>query len=387
MGVPLVYNLRNLVERKATTLMTATGIALTVCVLVTAMALVTGLKSVFAATGNPLQALVLRKGGTAELSSVVQEPAFQLVKLKPGIAHSATGEPLASAEMVTVINLPSVDSPSGMNVTVRGLLPIGVAMRNLSTADGRWFNQGIREVVVGQSIAKRYPAAKLGSKLKFGRGEWLVVGVFSGGDSAVNSEIWCDLNQLSADYDRQGDMSSVLIRADSPADLDKLVDDIVNDRNLNATAIKEQDYYASMTSSGAPLEILGMAVAVIMAVGSGFGAMNTMYAAVARRGREIGTLRSLGFSRASILRSFMFESIVLSLLGGILGCLLALPLNGLTTAVGSFQSFSEIAFKFRVGILAIVVGLAFSAIIGALGGFLPALAASRRDLLKALREG
>ena len=136
MGVPLVYNLRNLVERKATTLMTATGIALTVCVLVTAMALVTGLKSVFAATGNPLQALVLRKGGTAELSSVVQEPAFQLVKLKPGIAHSATGEPLASAEMVTVINLPSVDSPSGMNVTVRGLLPIGVAMRNLSTADG-----------------------------------------------------------------------------------------------------------------------------------------------------------------------------------------------------------------------------------------------------------
>jgi putative ABC transport system permease protein len=387
MGVPLVYNLRNLVERKATTLMTATGIALTVCVLVTAMALVTGLKSVFAATGNPLQALVLRKGGTAELSSVVQEPAFQLVKLKPGMAHSATGEPLASAEMVTVINLPSVDSPSGMNVTVRGLLPIGVAMRNLSTADGRWFNQGIREVVVGQSIAKRYPAAKLGSKLKFGRGEWLVVGVFSGGDSAVNSEIWCDLNQLSADYDRQGDMSSVLIRADSPANLDKLVDDIINDRNLNATAIKEQDYYASMTSSGAPLEILGMAVAVIMAVGSGFGAMNTMYAAVARRGREIGTLRSLGFSRASILRSFMFESIVLSLLGGILGCLLALPLNGLTTAVGSFQSFSEIAFKFRVGIVAIVVGLAFSAIIGALGGFLPALAASRRDLLKALREG
>jgi putative ABC transport system permease protein len=387
MGVPLVYNLRNLVERKATTLMTATGIALTVCVLVTAMALMNGLRSAFASTGNPLQALVLRKGGTAELSSVVQEPAFQLVKLKPGIARSANGEPLASPEMVTVINLPSVDSPSGMNVTVRGMLPIGVGIRSLSTTAGRWFNPGIREVVVGQSIAKRYPAAKLGSRLKFGRGEWLVVGVFSGGDSAVNSEIWCDLNQLASDFNRQGDMSSVLLRAQSPEDLDKLIDDIKNDRQLNATAIKEQEYYATLTSSGTPLLVLGTAVAVIMAIGSGFGAMNTMYAAVARRGREIGTLRSLGFSRISILLSFMFESIVLSLLGGILGCLLALPINGLTTAVGSFQTFSEIAFKFRIGIAAVVIGLAFSAIIGALGGFLPAFAASRRDLLKSLREG
>ena len=388
MGVPLVYNLRNLVERKATTLMTATGIALTVCVLVTAMALMNGLRSAFASTGNPLQALVLRKGGTAELSSVVQEPAFQLVKLKPGVARSATGEPLASPEMVTVINLPSVESPSGMNVTVRGMLPIGVSIRSLSTTAGRWFNPGIREVVVGQSIAKRYPAARLGSKLKFGRGEWLVVGVFSGGDSAVNSEIWCDLNQLASDFNRQGAAKAgVLVRAKSPEDLDKLIDDIKNDRQLNATAIKEQEYYASLTSSGTPLLVLGTAVAVIMAIGSGFGAMNTMYAAVARRGREIGTLRSLGFSRISILLSFMFESIVLSLLGGILGCLLALPINGLTTAVGSFQTFSEIAFQFRIGITAVLVGLGFSAFIGALGGFLPAFAASRRDLLKSLREG
>jgi putative ABC transport system permease protein len=182
-------------------------------------------------------------------------------------------------------------------------------------------------------------------------------------------------------------MSSVLVRARSPEDLDKLIDDIKNDRQLNATAIKEQEYYASLTSSGTPLLVLGTAVAVIMAIGSGFGAMNTMYAAVARRGREIGTLRSLGFSRISILLSFMFESIVLALLGGILGCLLALPINGLTTAVGSFQTFSEIAFQFRIGIAAVLVGLGFSAFIGALGGFLPAFAASRRDLLKSLREG
>jgi ABC-type antimicrobial peptide transport system permease subunit len=242
-------------------------------------------------------------------------------------------------------------------------------------------------VVVGESIAKRYPGAALGKKLRFGRGEWDVVGVFAGGQSAVNSEIWCDLGQLAGDYDRQANWSSVLVRANSSADLDSLIDDIKNDRNLGATALKEQEYYANMTSSGTPIEVLGIAVAVIMAIGSGFGAMNTMYAAVARRGREIGTLRSLGFSRKSILVSFMFESVVLALAGGILGCLLAMPLNGLTTAVGSFTTFSEIAFNFRVGPTAIFVGLGFAAVIGALGGFLPALAAARRDLLQSLREG
>ncbi|MGA2229505.1 MAG: ABC transporter permease [Tepidisphaeraceae bacterium] len=386
MGVPVSYNFRNLVERKATTLMTAVGIALTVAVLVGAVALVTGLSSVFAATGNPLQAMVLRKGGSAELSSVVTDSACQLIKQYPQVARNGD-EVLASPELVTVINLPSVDHPSGMNVTVRGLGPVGLHMRDLSIFQGRWFTPGRREVVVGQSIAKRYPGASLGKKLRFGRGDWEVVGVFAGGESAVNSEIWCDLGQLAGDFDRQANWSSVLVRANNSADLDTLIDGIIHDRNLGATAMKEQDYYANMTSSGTPMEVLGLSVAVIMAIGSGFGAMNTMYAAVARRGREIGTLRSLGFSRKSILVSFMFESVLLSLAGGIIGCLIALPLNGLTTAVGSFQTFSEIAFNFRVGASAILAGLGFAAIIGGLGGFLPALAASRRDLLQSLREG
>jgi ABC-type antimicrobial peptide transport system permease subunit len=386
MGVPLAYNFRNLVERKATTTMTAIGIALTVAVLVGAVALVQGLGTLFAATGNPLQAIVLRKGGSAELNSVVPDQTCQLIKQKPQVAHDGD-QILASPELVTVINLPSIDSPSGMNLTVRGLGPAGLQMRNLPIYQGEWFHPGRREVVVGQSIAKRYPGASLGKSLRFGRGEWKVVGVFAGGQSAVNSEIWCDLGQLAGDFDRQANWSSVLVRANNTADLDSLIDDIKNDRNLGSTAMKEQEYYANMTSSGTPIEVLGIAVAVIMAVGSGFGAMNTMYAAVARRGREIGTLRSLGFSRKSILISFMFESVVLALAGGILGCLIALPLNGLTTAVGSFQTFSEIAFNFRVGPPAIFVGLTFAAVIGALGGFLPALAAARRDLLQSLREG
>ncbi len=213
-----------------------------------------------------------------------------------------------------------------------------------------------------------------------------MVGVFDGGKSAVNSEMWCNLNQLQADFDRQGNMSSVLVRTEGSAQMDALIKAVADDRTVGAAATKEQDYYASMTSSGLPLQILGTFVASIMAIGSGFGAMNTMYAAVARRSREIGTLRSLGFSRKSILSSFMFESISLSLLGGLLGCFLALPMNWVTTGVGSFSTFSEIAFNFRVGPRAIIIGLTFAMVIGAVGGFLPALAASRRDLLTTLRE-
>lgn len=393
MSIPLIYNLRNLWERKATTLMTALGIALTVGVLVTSLALIAGLRAAFSATGNPLQAVVLRKGVTAELNSSVTEEAFQQIKLLPDIArrkppeNGSAPEPLASPELISIINLPSVDNPSGMNVTVRGLLPIGVSMRKVNVMRGRWFGQGRHEVVVGDSVASRYKDATLGKRLHFGRGNWEVVGVFSGGHTAIDSEIWCDLNQLRSDFSRQGDMSSVLVRAENSAGLNRIIAAVKDDRRLNATALEEPEYYAQMMTSGLPLQVVGTFVASVMAIGSAFGAMNTMYAAVARRGREIGTLRALGFSRGSILCSFVIESIALALLGGAIGCLLALPLNAVTTGVGNFQTFSEIAFNFRVGPSAIFAGLIFAAGIGAAGGFFPARAAARRDILVALREG
>ena len=393
MSIPLTYNIRNLIERKATTLMTALGIALTVGVLVTAVALIVGLHSTFAATGDPLGVVVLRKGVTAELNSSLTQDAFERMRTFPDIAREPAGgggaekgEAMVSAELISVINLPSIDNPSGMNVTVRGMLPIGVDMRTLRVVAGRWFGPGRRQVVVGKSVAKRYQSARLGATLHFGRGDWDVVGVCDGGESAVNSEIWCDLGQLQSDFDRQGNMSSVLMRARDREAADRLVEQIKYDRLLNATALHEQEYYASMTTSGIPLQVLGTFVAAIMAVGSGFGAMNTMYAAVARRGREIGTLRSLGFSRRSILASFMAESVALSLLGGIIGCALAWPLTWVTTGIGNFETFSEIAFNFRVGPPAIAVGMGFAATIGLVGGYLPARAAARRDLLAALRE-
>jgi len=385
-SVPINYNLRNLVERKGTTLMTAVGIGLTVAVLVTALALTEGLKRVFAGSGDPRQLIVLRKGVDAELTSTVTNDSYQIIRRLPGIATAADGEPMVSPEGLTVINLPSVDSPDGMNVTVRGLLPVGVSMRDYKMQQGKMFAPGLRQVVVGESIARRYPDARIGKQVRFGRGMWEVVGVFRVGESAANSEIWADLNQLRGDFEQQGGSSSLLVRARDKSAIPEIQKAIADDQRLGSATIGEKEYYAKLTSSGAPLQVLGFAVAVIMAVGSAFAATNTMYAAVARRTREIGTLRALGFGRWAILRSFLLESVCLALVGGLLGVLIALPINGLTTGVGSFSTFSEVAFKFHVDEGAILAGLAFAATIGAVGGFLPAWSASKKGVIEAMRD-
>lgn len=387
MAIPLAYNLRNLAVRKATTLMTALGIALTVAVLVAVLALIGGLRRAFESTGNPLHVLVLRKGSDSELVSNFTRAMYQDLKFKPGIARTRSGEPMASLEMVTVINLPRLDSPEGMNVTLRGLLPVGIEMRGeLRLVAGRWFEPGKREIVVGKSIAARFPGAALGKELEFGRGRWTVVGILDAGRGVANSEIFADLNQLSADYNRSEVLSSALVRALDPVAAQALINDLSSDRRLNVTALTEREYYERQTVSGAPIQYIGTLVAIIMAVGSSFAAMNTMYAAVARRAREIGTLRVLGFSRFSILTSFLVESLLLSLLGGLLGYLLVLPLNGMTTGIGNFATFSEIAFDFRVGPSSLVFGLLFALAMGAAGGLFPAAMAARKEILTALRE-
>ena len=386
MDLPLTYNMRNLVVRKTTTIMTALGIALTVAVLLAVLALVSGLRTAFDSSGSPLQVLVMRKGATAELSSAVPRQTFQDLKAKAGIARE-NGEPLASLEMVSVINLPSIENPAGTNVTLRALLPVGERMRDgLTLQQGRWFQAGQREIVVGKSIAKRYPDAHLGKSLRFGRGAWLVVGVMDGGQTSVNSEIWGDLNQISSDYNREDGLSSILLRATDEGTVEALINSLNDDRRLNVLAQSEKTYYEKQTSSGALLQFLGIFISIIMAVGSSFAAMNTMYAAVARRSKEVGTLRVLGFSQGSILTSFFLESLLLAVLGGILGCLLVLPLNGVTTAVGSFTTFSETSFNFKITPLIMASGLAFALFMGSLGGIFPARAAARKEILSALRD-
>jgi putative ABC transport system permease protein len=386
MAIPITYNLRNLVVRKTTTVMTALGIALTVAVLLAMMALLSGLRSTLSSSGDPLQILVMRKGSESELVSNFTRGQFQDLKFKAGIARAQNGDPMASLEVVTVINLPSVDAPEGTNVTLRGLNPIGIEMRHqLKISSGRWFETGKREVVVGKSIAKRYPGASLGKRLTFGRGDWEVVGVMDAGDTAQNSEIFCDLNQISSDLQRVEVLSSALVRATDSGAAAALLNGINDDQRLNMNAVSEKEYYALQTRSAAPIEYLGIFVSIVMAIGSSFAAMNTMYAAVARRSREIGTLRVLGFSQGSILISFFLESVLLAGLGGILGCLLVFPLNGVTTGIGS-TTFSELAFSFRVTPQIMLAGIVFASVLGAVGGLFPARMAARKEILVALRE-
>jgi putative ABC transport system permease protein len=386
MKLPISYNVRNLVVRKTTTIMTALGVALTVAVLLADLALVNGLREAFASSADPRNVLVLRKGGTSELNSAATRQQFQDIKFKPGIARNEKGDPMASLEIITVVSLKSSDFGQSSNLTLRGLTEAGVQLRSVRISEGRWFAQGQREIVVGAGTAKRYPDARLGKRLKFGKGYWTVAGIMDAGRGAANSEIWADLNQAASDFNRENGLSSVLVRAADEASVSALVNSISDDQKLNMVARTEGEYYESQTVSALPIQFLGIFVSVIMAVGSSFAAMNTMYAAVARRAKEIGTLRILGFSRGTILLSFLIESLVLSALGGILGCLLVLPLNNVTTGIGSFITFSEISFNFNVSPTIMGAGVVFALFMGAIGGVFPARSAAKKEILTALRE-
>ncbi|MGO9232517.1 MAG: ABC transporter permease [Bryobacteraceae bacterium] len=385
MAIPLSYNLRNLVVRRTTTLMTALGIALTVAVLLAVLALVDGLRVTLATSGDPRHVLVMRKGGTSELTSLVTRAQFQDLKFHPGIATGSDGQPLASLELITLISLEAEGSGTGDNVTIRGVMPAGIAMRhNVKLIAGRWFRQGVNEAVVGKSLSDQYPAARIGKKLRMGRSDWQIVGVMDAAGGAQASEIWGDVNQVAADWNRSLYMSSALVEAPDAATAKVLVNSIGDDTRLDLGAELETDYFARQTQSAEPIEYTGIFVAIIMAIGSSFAAMNTMYAAVARRAREIGTLRVLGFSKLSILTSFWLESVLLAGLGGVIGCLLVLPLNGVTTEVGA--NFSQLAFAFHVTSESMVAGVVFAIALGSVGGLFPAAAAARKEILSALRE-
>ena len=385
MGIPLTYNLRNLMVRRTTTVMTAMGMALTVVVLLAALALVDGLRAAFRSSGDARNVLVLRKGSSSELSSAISQETYRDILYAPGVAENG-GNRMASLELITVVTLPKPGNLNGQAVTLRGLLPIGIELRQVSLQEGRWFQAGQRELVVGRAIAQRCPSAQVGDWLRIGSSEWQVVGVMDAGGSAVDSEIFADLNVVSNYFHRSDQLSSVLLRATDQGSLPELIQSLNNDQRLNVNAQTEKAYYQAQAASGASLEHLGVLVALIMSVGSAFQAMNTMYAAVARRSREIGTMRVLGFSRRSLLASFLIESLLLAGLGGALACLLALPLNFVTTAIGNFSTMSETAFRFHVGPVAIGIGMVFALFMGGMGGFLPARNAARKQILRALRE-
>jgi putative ABC transport system permease protein len=386
MAIPLKYNARNLVVRKTTTLMTAFSITLTVAVFVVLMALGQGLQTSLSATGQPLNVLIMREGSQSESMSSVSRDSLQVIKYLHGIAKTEKGEPWVSPELIILINLPRRGETQGSNVTIRGLGPDGPALRpEFKIIEGRFFRSGLREVIASKKIASRFQNCGLGDKVKFAKGYWTVVGIFDAGSTAYDSEIWTDVNDLATDFDR-GAYSSVMVRAEGVSSLASLRDQVSSDRRLHLKPQTEREYYESQTRSAAPIKALGMFIAVLMAVGASFAAMNTMYAAVARRTKEIGTLRVLGYSRGSILFSFVLESVLIALLGGALGCLLALPVNGLTTGTTNFTTFSEVAFNFRVTPALLLSGMIFAVVMGFLGGFFPAWRAAHENIVTALRS-
>ncbi len=386
MAIPLSYNIRNLRLRKSLTIMTALGIALTVATAVFIMALLAGLGRAFGTTGNPLNVLMLRKGSDSELAAGgVSRDAFQILKTLPGVAKNSKGEPLVSGEDILVVVLPRKGGTGETNVTTRFLSPMGIEMRpKVHIISGRWFTPGQHEVTVSSLINRRFDHTNIGDTVHIGKGDWLIVGIFDASGTAHQSEIWGDVNQLGTDF--EGSIySSVLVQATDPASAQALKNRANDDQRLELNGMLEPDYYSSQTKSGAPIKIVGTIVAFIMAVGACFAAANTMYAAVAYRGREIATLRVIGFSRPSILTSFMLESLILSLLGAALGILLMLPFNGMTTGTQNQVTFSEVVFSLQMTSGVILSAIIFALIMGVVGGFAPAWHASRRDILSALR--
>lgn len=385
MAIPVSYNIRNLRVRWRLTIATVLGIALVVAVFVMVMALARGLKQTLVSTGDERNLLVIRQGSTAESSSQVGRDEMRIIKYLDGIAKDAEGRPLMSPEIIVLIYLDRIDGNGGANVIVRGMGPMGLALRPaVKLVEGRLFQSGLNECVVSRKIADRFANCRVGQQFKSGRTTWHVVGIFDAEKTAFDSEIWIDADE-ARDVFKRNFYGSALIRPASPADAARLKARMEGDKNLQVRVLPETDYYKDQTKTAGPIQFMGGFLATIMSIGAAFSAMNTMYAAVGARTREVGTLRVLGFKRREIYQSFMVESMLLSLLGGLVGCLLSLPLNGVATGSFNFASFAELTFEFRITGELLLKGVLFALVMGVLGGLLPARLAARRPVLDALR--
>lgn len=386
MALPLTYNIRNVFIRWRATLATILGVALVVAVYVLVQSMAAGLEKASANTGDPRNLMIVRKGSTAESSSQVKRDQFKLIPYMPGIAHDSQGRPLVSADVVVLINLPRRNGQGEANVMLRGISPVGMDLRpQVTLVEGRWFTPGKREVVVSRRLARRFANFEIGGRFKTGGKELTVTGFMDAGNSAFDSEIWMDADESRSIFDREN-YSSVLVRVENPAAAKSITDRIESDKRLPLRALGETEYYSSQTMTATPIKILGDFLAIAMSIGATFAAMNTMYASVGSRTREIGTLRVLGYRRRAILASFLIEGAFLALIGGVLGCLLSLPMHGYSVGTMSFETFSETVFQFRITPFLAFKGLIFSILVGLVGSFLPAIRASRLPVIAALKS-
>ena len=388
MALPLYYNLRNVRVRWQVTLLAVGGIALVVAVFAVLMSMSEGFRLALKSTGRTDNAIVVQRGSASELTSGVPLDQRNMIIVDDRVARGTDGQPLASWEWVIVVSLPKATDGNPTNVTLRAVIPRTFEVRGgIKVVEGRSFTAGLDEVIVGRKLTERIRDIAVGKAVKYQQKELKIVGIFESQGGAFESEIWGDFDTFGAIFQRGSGSNSLVVRMKDAAAIPELDKWIRAQPQMQLQALSERKYYEDQAGPLAKiLRNLASAVAFIMGVGAVFGAMNTMYAIVAARTREIGTLRALGFSRRAILVSFLIESVILAVIGGAVGCVLAFPMNGFSTGTGQTQSFSEIAFAFQITPGIVLIGMAFAAVMGIVGGLLPAFRGARLPITTALRE-
>lgn len=385
--IPLKYNFRNVRLRWVTNLLTVVSTALVVIVSILTFGLTEGLNNALSVSGDPLDILVMRKGSDAETSSAIESKVAREVVNLPGIAKDAQGKPIAALEYVTILTKPRRNNAGTANLIVRGVQPVSQQLRSgFKITEGRDIKAGVNEIITSRQLADRFDNLHIGEKLDINKVPFTVVGFFEASGSSAESEVWTDIADLTSARKIQGAISIVNLRAESIQSRDSLVNTLTNDDQFKFKALPEAAYFAEQMSASIAFRVLGFIIAGFLTVGAMFAAANTMYAAVASRAREIGTLRAIGFSRGAVMGSFLLESLVLCLLGGVLGCLTVLPLNGVRTGTMNFVTFSELTFAFNFGPVVLFKGVLLATVMGLLGGLFPAARAIRLKIVDALRQ-
>jgi len=385
-GIPFSYSFRNLWTRRLTTVLTASGMALVVFVFAAILMLAEGLRKTLVETGSYDNVIVIRKGSNSEVQSGISRYQASIIETEPEAAIGAEGQPLVAKEMVVLITLPKRTTNTPSNVVIRGMGASSLILRpQVKLIAGRMPKPGSSEIMAGRSIAERFKGGGIGETLRFGMRDWRVVGIFDAGNTGFSSEMWGDADQLMQAFRRPA-YSSVIFKLRDPAEFETVKTRIENDPRLTLEAKRENQYYLDQSKMMAKfLRILGMSLTIIFSLGAIIGAMITMYSAVATRTGEIGTMRALGFKKISILGAFMIEALLLGLIGGCVGLFLASFLQLLTISTMNFQTFSELAFSFTLTSDIVWKGLGFSLVMGFIGGVLPAIRASRMNIVESLR--
>jgi len=388
MAIPFIYNVRSVRQRWTSGIVAVLGIAGAVGVFVAMLSMARGFRATLVASGSPGNAIVLRAGATAEMVSIMTSTDVQVIENGPGVERGEGG-PRVSPEVVVIAAFPLKKTGTDANVQVRGVSPRVLEVRDkVRITEGRMFRSGLNELVAGRNVAGTYAGLDLGRTVKFGGGTWTVVGLFDAGGSSFDSELWCDALVLNQVYKRpQNIFQSVTVHLTSEDAFQGFKDALTSDPRLTVSVERERTYYEKSSQQlTTMITVLGTMVAFVMGIGAIFGALNTMYSAISERTREIATMRALGFGGGSVVLSFVFESVFIAGLGGLVGCAAVIPLNGWTTGTINFQTFSHLAFAFRVTPGLMGTGVAFALLMGLVGGLPPAIRAVRRTVATALRE-